>query len=289
MGRVRYLAAGGQLRAASCGLSTVSKAKPASLEGKLFLLSRDQCAFTAAKVQLLQAIEACGSISAAAKQVGISYKTAWDRVDAMNNMSDEPLVVRTAGGARGGGTAVTDLGREVIRGFLALQEEHEEFLQRLGTRLHSIGDIANFIRSESVKTSARNQFRGEVIKVIPGSVNAEVVLRIGSDQSLTAIITNDSLQTLGLEVGASAIALVKASWVLLSRDTELRTSARNKLVGAISRIATGAVNSDVTLDLGGGKSISAVVTNDSVENLELKEGDSACAFFKASSVILMAN
>jgi len=267
----------------------VGEARRASLRGNLFLLSEDQYAFTAAQIQLLQAIEACGSISAAAKKAGISYKTAWDRVDAMNNLSDRPLVLRSAGGARGGGTAITDLGREIIRGFLALEEEHENFLQRLGTRLHSIGDIANFIRSESVKTSARNQFRGEVVKVTPGAVNAEVELRIGAGQSLVAIITNDSLQALGLKVGASALALVKASWVLLSRDTELQTSARNKLVGVVSRIAVGAVNSDLTLDLGGGKSISAVITNDSVENLGLKEGDSACAFFKASSVILMAD
>ncbi|MGL6161951.1 TOBE domain-containing protein [Microbulbifer sp.] len=266
----------------------MGKAKPASLQGSLFLLSEDQYVFTAAQIQLLRGIEECGSISAAAKEVGISYKTAWDRVDAMNNMSEQPLVVRSAGGARGGGTAITDLGREIIRGFLALQEEHENFLQRLGARLHSVGDIANFIRSESVKTSARNQFRGEIIKVNPGSVNAEVELRIGADQSLTAIITNDSLQALGLKVGASAIALIKASWVLLSRDTELQTSARNKLVGVVSRITVGAVNSDITLDLGGGKSISAIITNDSVENLGLKEGDNACAFFKASSVILMA-
>ncbi|MFC6635676.1 TOBE domain-containing protein [Microbulbifer taiwanensis] len=267
----------------------MAKTKQARLTGNLFLLSEDQYAFSAAQIQLLQAVEACGSISAAAKQVGISYKTAWDRVDAMNNMSELPLVVRTTGGARGGGTAITDLGRETIRGFVALQEEHENFLQRLGTRLHSIGDIANFIRSESVKTSARNQFRGEVIQVTIGSVNAEVELRIGTDQKLTAIITNDSLQALGLKAGASAIALVKASWVLLSRDTKLQSSARNKLVGTVSRIATGAVNSDITLDLGGGKSISAIITNDSVEHLALKQGDSACAFFKASSVILMGD
>lgn len=257
-----------------------------SLQGSLFFLS-DEERFTSAQIQLLLAIDECGSISAAAKQLGISYKTAWDRVDAMNNLSEQPLVVRSAGGARGGGTRITALGQRIAQGFLALQEEHRAFVERLGGRLHSVADIANFVRSGNLKTSARNQFRGRIATVTPGAVNAEVTLRISDTQTLTAIITNDSLEELGFEVGGAAIALVKASWVLLSRDTGLKSSARNKLVGRVARINRGAVNSDVTLDLGNGKSIAAVVTNGSVEELEIAEGDSACAFFKASSVILM--
>ncbi|WP_346840008.1 TOBE domain-containing protein [Microbulbifer sp. SAOS-129_SWC] len=262
--------------------------KGPALRGSLAFLG-DDYAFSAAQIELLRAIEACGSISAAARRVGISYKTAWDRVDAMNNLSDKPLVERTAGGARGGGTRVTEQGLSIARGFEALQDEHREFVERLGARMQSLGDIAEFIRSGSVKTSARNQFRGEVIAINEGAVNAEVSLRIGDDQMLTAIITRDSLATLNLDIGAAAIALVKASWVLLSPDTALKSSARNKLIGNVARIARGAVNSDVTLDLGAGKSIAAVITNESLDALELAEGQLACALFKASSVILMAD
>jgi len=267
----------------------VTRRKDPALRGSLAFLSGDNHTFTAAQIELLRAIEASGSISAAAKRVGISYKTAWDRVDAMNNLSDKPLVERSAGGARGGGTRVTELGLSIARGFEALQDEHREFVERLGARLDSLGDIAGFIRSGSVKTSARNQLRGEVIAINQGAVNSEVSLRIGEQQLLTAIITCDSLATLGLEIGDSAIALVKASWVLLSPDTTLKSSARNKLVGRVARIARGAVNSDITLDLGGGKSIAAVITNESLDELELAEGQEACALFKASSVILMAD
>ena len=262
---------------------------PPTLQGNLFFRSGDQYALTSAQIDLLRAIEECGSISAAAKRVGISYKTAWDRVDAMNNLSPQPLVTRSAGGIRGGGTAVTEWGRDVARGFAALQQEHREFVARLGARLHSLGDIAGFIGGNGVKTSARNQYRGEITAITPGVVNAEVTLRIGDHQALTATITSDSLQGLGFTVGSSAVALVKASWILLSKDIALRSSARNKLVGKVARIARGAVNSDVTLELGAGKSIAAIITNESVNALELREGDEACALFKASSVILMAD
>ena len=63
--------------------------KTTALRGDLSLLSRDQGSFTELQVQLLVAVDDCGSISAAARKIGISYKTAWDRIDAMNNMSDK--------------------------------------------------------------------------------------------------------------------------------------------------------------------------------------------------------
>ena len=60
------------------------------------------------RVRLLEAIDEFGSISKAARQVPLSYKTAWDAVNAMTLMADQALVVRTVGGAGGGGGCLTD-------------------------------------------------------------------------------------------------------------------------------------------------------------------------------------
>ncbi len=259
------------------------------LKGEVFLLTNSDQSFTRNQIDLLIAIRENGSISKAAKQAGISYKTAWDRIDAMNNMSDKPLVIRSTGGAKGGGTSLTDFGLQIIEGFQAVQEEHQAFVERLGSRLHSLTDVANFVRSNSVQTSARNQFRGEITHIELGAVNAEIEIRISDTQTLTAIVTNDSIQRLSLKSGNSIIALIKASWVLLTKEIEVKTSARNRLIGHIEKIDKGAVNSDITVDLGDGKSISAVITNNSVAELALNKGDVVCAFFKASSVILMAD
>jgi molybdate transport system regulatory protein len=257
------------------------------LRGELFLRTADQQAFATTQIELLKAIQQCGSISKAAKHVGISYKTAWDRIDAMNNMSSQPLVTRSTGGARGGGTTLTELGLRIIDGFESLQQAHQQFIARLGGQLHSLSDIAEFIRSEQMQTSARNQFRGQVRRVSTGAVNTEVELDIGAATPLIAVITEDSVAQLGLRENHHAIALIKASSVLLTTDTAIATSARNKFCGTVSRLVTGAVNSDVTLDIGGGKSVSAVITNASADALNLKQGVTACALFKASSVILM--
>ncbi|QIL89227.1 LysR family transcriptional regulator [Microbulbifer sp. SH-1] len=263
------------------------KSEHSQLHGNLAIGGNGKASFAGQQAQLLRAIAQCGSISAAAKAVGISYKTAWDRIDAMNNLSSAPLVVRSAGGSLGGGTALTEMGEKVLRGFSALEEEHALFVERLGRKVREFADVAEFAGAMTMKTSARNQFRGTVTKIKAGAVNAEVILDIGAGQPLVAVITNESVSTLGLETGISALALVKASWVILAKEAALKTSARNQFRGRVSRIEPGAVNSDVSLDLGNGKSIGAIITYESVNEMALAVGDEVSAFFKASSVILM--
>lgn len=267
--------------------SASSKTSSTTLKGDLSLFSGDQQSLTHSQVELLQAIDDCGSITAAAKQVGISYKTAWDRIDTMNNLSDQALVSRSAGGSRGGGTRLTEQGKKVVSGFAALQQEHADFVAQLGNKVQGMDDVANFMASNSLRSSARNQYRGKVSRLSRGGVNSEVSVKISDSVELVAVITNDSRKAMGLKKGSDVIALIKSSWILLSTDTSVATSARNQLVGTVSKISKGEVNSEVILDLGDGKTLCAVVTNPSVRELKLKKGVAACALFKASSVILM--
>lgn len=271
----------------SAGKSQRKKSSTTTLKGDLTLFSGDQQSLTRAQVELLQAIDDCGSITAAAKQVGISYKTAWDRIDTMNNLSDQALVSRSAGGSHGGGTRLTEQGRKVVAGFAALQEEHAEYVAQLGHKVQGMSDVANFMASNALRSSARNQYRGRVSRLSRGGVNSEVSIRISDAVELVAVITNDSRKAMALKKGSEVIALIKSSWILLSTDTDLKTSARNQLTGMVSKISKGEVNSEVILDLGDGKTLCAVITNPSIRELKLKKGIAACALFKASSVILM--
>jgi len=137
-----------------------------------------------------------------------------------------------------------------------------------------------------VRTSARNQFPGKVAHVTKGGVSAEVVLDIGGGDTLTAVITNESVEHLGLRVGADAYALVKAPWVIVTTDTGLKTSARNRLCGTVVRCQEGAVNAEVVIELPGGGAVVASITNESARTLGLKTGVPACALIKASHIIL---
>lgn len=243
------------------------------------------------RIRLLEAIEKHGSISQAAKAVPLSYKAAWDAIDIMNNLADQPLVVRSTGGKNGGGTLLTEHGRKTVALYRALEAEYQAALDRLSASLNDglASDFQQFrqlLRRMSMKTSARNQFAGQIVGLREGHVDFEVRLKLDTENELVAVITRESAETLGLAIGMEISALVKSSSVLLLTDRNVRTSARNHLWGEITRIHDGPVNAEVTLALPGGRSVCAVVTHDSMEKLGLAVGEQACAVFKASAVIL---
>ncbi|MGO4327417.1 TOBE domain-containing protein [Cupriavidus sp. 2TAF22] len=242
------------------------------------------------RIALLAAIGEHGSITAAAKAVGLSYKAAWDAIDAMNNSAGEPLVVRATGGKGGGGTVLTARGQSLIRTYRALELEHQRFiahLASLGNLAEPAQDDLDLIRRFMVRTSARNKLFGTVAAIRAGAVNDEVALALAGGQQVIATITHESVQTLGLAPGVEAFALVKASSVLLGLpDSGLRLSARNQLPGSVARVLPGAVSTEVALELDGGGTVVSVVTSDSVAALGLVQGSRALAVFKASSVIL---
>jgi molybdate transport system regulatory protein len=74
------------------------------------------------KADLLEAIQTTGSISGAGRKLNMSYRRAWLLVDEMNTCFREPVVVAHPGGAKGGGAEVTELGREALRRYRALQD-----------------------------------------------------------------------------------------------------------------------------------------------------------------------
>lgn len=138
-----------------------------------------------------------------------------------------------------------------------------------------------------MKTSARNMLRCTVAEVHPGAVNAEIILKVADGIRLVAIITNESVAALGLAPGQETFALIKSSFVLLAPEGETgRTSARNVIAGTVVRHEDGAVNSEVVLDIGGGKTLAAIITKESARALGLKVGERACALIKASHIIL---
>jgi molybdate transport system regulatory protein len=248
------------------------------------------------RIRLLEAIYTHGSILQGAKFVPLSYKAAWDAVDAMNNLADRPLVTRVTGGRSGGGTQLTDYGRQMVELYRALEADYQAALERLAASMNASGadgvgtlqEFRRFLKRTSMKTSARNQFACTIIGLKAGEVEYGVRLKLGDANELAAIITRESAENLKLKVGMEIWALVKAPSVMIFTEKDLRTSARNHLWGKVNRIRREAVNAEVTLALSGGKTVCAVIPNESVDSLALAVGSPACAVFMASSVILCA-
>jgi molybdate transport system regulatory protein len=169
----------------------------------------------------------------------------------------------------------------------AFLEEHDKFLANITKRIGSVSDLYKFIKRISMKVSARNVFAGTISGITKGAINTEVTLSLKGGDNLVSVITNESIENLGLRVGGEAYAIIKASSVLIAKDLEgTRLSTRNILTGRIIKLTMGAVNTEVMLELSGGITLCAIITNGSAENLALRERDHVCAICKSSDIIL---
>lgn len=267
-----------------------SNTKSVGLAGNLWFNRAENKFLGSDRINLLEKIDELGSITKAAKAAGISYKTAWDTINMINNMAEKPLVERLTGGKGGGGTSLTAEGKKIIAQYNTIQEEHRKFLDNLESRLGDTDSLYKFLRRISMKVSARNTFAGSVTKITKGAVNVEVTISLKGGVPLTAVVTNGAIDNLGLKTGANAYAIVKASSVIIGTDLHnAKVSARNIFCGTIAKIIEGPVNTEVDVEIGGGNTVSAVITHDSAQRLGLKVGGHACALFKASSVIIGVN
>lgn len=260
---------------------------PVELHGSIWMTVSGENFGGPGRIELLARIAECGSITQAAKAMKMSYKAAWDAIDAMNNLAGEPLVERLAGGKGGGGTRLTQRGEQLVANFRIIEREHRLFIEQLSRQADGITHDLLLIRRMNMRTSARNQFLGKVSAVRKGAINDEIDLSIAGGLTIVAIVTHESSEGLGLAVGGEAFALIKASSIIVVTDDQgARFSARNRLGGTVSRLQPGAVNTEVVIELPGGGAVAAVITNESRQALGLAVGTPATAIFKASSVIL---
>jgi|AMWB02.1.fsa_nt_gi molybdate transport system regulatory protein len=241
------------------------------------------------RIALLEKIDEFGSINKAAKAVGISYKTAWDAISTINSLSEKPLFFRMTGGKSGGGTTLTEHGKEIIRQYRIIQEQHEKFLTSMEEKMTDVNvhGLDKMVNRMTLQASARNVFAGRVTGIVKGEVKSEVALTLKNSDRIVAIITNDSVQSLGLSEGVDAYAIVKAGSVIIGEgEDKPRVSIRNKLPGRIVSLSRGTVNTEIDVELAGDNRICAVITNECARDLDLAEGSQVWAMFKASSVIL---
>lgn len=135
--------------------------------------------------------------------------------------------------------------------------------------------------------SARNIFKGTISSVSKGAVNAEVSIDLGDGTPIVSIVTIGAVERLGLKEGMAASAIVKASSVIIGTSLEgAKLSSRNILCGRIGKVIEGPVSTEVDIEIGGGNTLSAVITHGSSTRMGLAAGSSACAIFKASAVII---
>jgi molybdate transport system regulatory protein len=245
------------------------------------------------RIRLLEAIEEHGSLNRAAKAVPLSYKAAWDALDAMNNLADAPLVVRTTGGVHGGGTQLTDHGREMIALYRAMESSQQDILDQLmkGRKPGQMGDdedaLRSLIKRMSMKTSARNQFIGGIVSLTDIGGTIDVRLQLGGGDEIVANITPESAENMALAPGSEVYALIKAPWVSIAARAQKPTTRRNVLRGAIGELHEGTVSTRLSITTEGGRTLIASMPQATVAERELQTGQPGWASFDTESVILV--
>ncbi|MEE4242643.1 MAG: TOBE domain-containing protein, partial [Desulfopila sp.] len=238
-------------------------------------------------VVLLQAIERTGSINSAAQSLGIQYKSAWQKLDQINNLLPYPLVHKRTGGSGGGGSVLTEEGKKLLRQIDALQKEFSQFMQFFTDNPKEAMQTLKTLKRIEINLSARNVWFGQVENIDKGVVNSVVTLRLKGGDTVTSVITDNSVKRLGLEKGKEVVAIVKASNVLLGSEIAPESiSARNILTGLIENIVPGAVNDEITIALPGGSTVTSIITSSSVKRMGLVVGKEMSAIIKASDVLL---
>ena len=206
-------------------------------------------ALTDRRLQVLRALGACGSISQAAREVGVSYKAAWQAIDTLSNLAGVPVVEKSVGGAGGGGAKLTHAGQELLRAAAAMAQARGAVIQQLQSTAA--------VQRLGIQTSMRNQWPCQVEAVTMAGALARVQLLAqgasGHDLPLTASITAESAQLLGLVAGMHVLAMCKATAVQVQPWlADASFAPDNSWSAKVSRVSAGAMGDEVAAQTASG-------------------------------------
>ncbi len=157
--------------------------------------------------EILRAISTEQSISKAAKKLGMSYRYAWNYLQKIQKAVEAPVVVTFKGGKTGGGGAkLTALGVDLV-------EEYD----RVEDRMSEVLADQKYWGVLQLEISARNQLKGRVISIEKDGVTAKVKVEVKSPAVITAVITKEAVEDLGINVGDEVKAVVKSTEIMIAK------------------------------------------------------------------------
>lgn len=173
---------------------------------KLWLVSdKEKPIIGEGKAALLKAINEEGSLNRACKKMGISYKHAWLLLKEIEETVGEPIIIKKRGGK--------DQGTFLTQRSISLLEEYNNYQNILTETIYD----KTFWEVIGMKISARNQMKGKVIEVEKDGLVAKVKIAI-EPTIITAVITKDAADSLGLKKNDTVAAIVKATEVMIGKE-----------------------------------------------------------------------
>ena len=155
---------------------------------------------------LLRRISEKGSLTSAARMVGISYRNAWGRIKRLESNYGVRILDTKVGGSSGGGAVLTPEGLKLFREFRHIRK----YLFNALDDTESAGNVR-------YKLSARNMLGAKVVSIEKGDITSLVRMSSPAPVNLTSIISNEAVDDLGLRVGDSVLAIVKSTEVMIAK------------------------------------------------------------------------
>lgn len=197
------------------------------------------------RIALLREIKQCGSINQATKNCKISYKSAWDHLSQMNEISPKPLFERNTGGKNGGGTVLTNYAERLLQLYELLEQTQQRAFDILKDEQIELANPLSATAKFALKSSARNQFFGKVSDLAFKAIQCNVAIKLANfPQKLTACITAQSAKRLELAIGKEVMLMIKAPWLKLHTEQPLGENVFQAIVKSVNE-------KEVTLDWNG--------------------------------------
>ena len=157
--------------------------------------------------EILKAIATEQSISKAANKLGMSYRYVWNYLQKIQKAIEAPVIVTFKGGkAGGGGATLNALGESLI--------EEYQYVESLMSEVLAYQEYWEVLR---LRISARNQLKGKVISIEKDGVTAKVKVKIEAPAVITAVITKEAVEDLGVNIGDEVNAVVKSTEVMIAK------------------------------------------------------------------------
>jgi molybdate transport system regulatory protein len=231
------------------------------------------------RLDVLRLVGQSGSISQAAREVGISYKAAWQAIDTLTNLSGVALVDRTVGGSGGGGARITQQGQELLALAKDLAAARLQVLARFAGGLQLASGLG-------LRTSMRNNLPCQVLQLImstPGDPMVRVVLVLPQGAQLTSLITRESAELLDLQPGLALLALCKATALrVVPAHDGIDGSVANHIMGKVARLSRGSQRDEVVMTLPGELQLVGFADHPN----RLRVGSKVCAQVEENAVVL---
>jgi molybdate transport system regulatory protein len=157
--------------------------------------------------RLLRRVQETGSLTVAARMVGVSYRNAWDRIKKVESRLGKRVLETSSGGSAGGSSALTPEGLALFKEF-----------RRMRKYLFNALEDQEYAGNVRYKLSARNVIRGRVTHIERGDITSKIRMDSRNPIKLTSIISNDAVDDLGLRIGDEVDAVVKSTEVMIAKQ-----------------------------------------------------------------------